>query len=78
MREQLQEQGQELEQTSEICFLRYETSYGPFFSSKGKAASYMSDQDYTEEQIEEALNNTSDYVNIVPVTLDDEDTSFDG
>ncbi len=66
------------EVAQEICFIRHETDYGPFFSSRGLAETYLRDQDYPEDQITRALAGTGPHIDVVSVTLDDPEVHFDG
>jgi len=63
-----------------IFFIRHETSYGPFFSSKKKAETYLRDQEYPEceEDLQDMLAGRHDYCNVVEVQLDDITRHFDG
>ncbi len=64
---------------SEVCFIREETTYGPFFSSRKLARDYLMDAcDMSEEEADISLAGRSPYVNVVGVVLDDPSVSFDG
>jgi acid phosphatase class B len=62
-----------------ICFIREETSHGPYFSDEGKAADYLRNaREMSEAQIEKSLAGRCPYINVVTVELDDTSVSFDG
>ena len=64
-----------------VFFIRHETSYGPFFSSKEKAAAYLLKDGFEapgEEELAEMLEGRHCYCNVVEVELDNPDISFDG
>lgn len=71
---------------STICFIQRETDYGPFFSDREKAETYLKAQvpedasDEEKKELAEQLAGKSCYVNIVEVELDNTDTRniFDG
>ena len=59
-----------------IWFIRSETDYGPFFSTKEKAISYLENQETLDGNCKYTENNP--YVNIEEVELDKENICFDG
>lgn len=67
---------------AKIYFIKHETDFGPFFSTKKKARTYLEkDADIDEvssEEIDEMMAGEHDYTNVIEVELDDEDVSFDG
>jgi hypothetical protein len=80
---------QEGDAEQEIYFIQHETDYGPFFSSREKAVTFLKKDMLSpnaspelrrqeEEELEKAIAGKSCYTNLVPVTLDDESVSFDG
>lgn len=66
---------------AKIWFIRKETDYGPFFSSKEKAIQYLLDRENEEEDsdadISKILADNDPYTSLVEVTLDKE-VFFDG
>lgn len=63
-----------------IWFIKHETDFGPFFSTKEKAIKYLIDDDeeMDERRLKAILENRDPYVAVVEVELDDADISFDG
>ena len=65
-----------------IWCIKHETDFGPFFSTKDKAISYVKREVFDDEEaairLEDAIAGNDPYCNIIEVCLDDEDTIFDG
>lgn len=71
-----------------IYFIRHETSYGPFFSTREQAIdcalkrlednTINNSPTYIVNRINDILKGTDPYISIEDVTLDDEDVCFDG
>ena len=66
---------------NKIWFIRRETDYGPFFSSKEKAIRYLLDRENEEEDgevdISKILADKDPYISLVEVILDKE-VFYDG
>ena len=60
-----------------IWFLRRETDYGPFFSSRENAIAFLDSENDDDLDLESTLNGTDPYINLVEVELDTE-VYFDG
>ena len=62
-----------------IWFIRHETDYGPFFSTKERAIELLKeDAEWWAKYGEEVLADKSPYTTIQEVELDDKDVCFDG
>ena len=64
--------------TLSICFIQEETTYGPFFTSRGRAEQYLKDRGLGEKNMSLAMAGRNPYINVVSVVLNDEKVSFDG
>lgn len=65
-----------------IYFIREETTFGPFFSSKKKVREYLEGRDEdgnnSAKDIEDILAGDSAYTGVEEVELDDSSEIFDG
>jgi len=62
-----------------IYFIKHETDYGPFFSSRAKALDYLKEDSEWWKVWGAGIETDKDaYITVQEVELDDENVRFDG